>query len=185
MSGSRPAQCQVRNNTLIGLGGIFVDADQSTVSGNTVPSRETFSGSGFSVVVSGPQCVVSDNSAYAGILVGLSGTDYQDCVVSGNSVLGELFCRPGASAVSGNRVNGILTVQQGTTAIDFYEENLHPSSEAEQLPCSARSIIYCPTVMAGLIASQIKAYAMGEPTRQEIVIDLVNVVLNAHDTVRA
>ena len=63
------------------------------------------------------------------------------------------------------------------SAIDFYEENLHPSSEAEQLPCSARSIIYCPTVMAGLITVQVKAYAVGQSTRQEIVIDLVNLVL--------
>jgi len=63
------------------------------------------------------------------------------------------------------------------TAIDFYEENLHPSSEAEQLPCSARSIIYCPTVMAGLIAVQIKAYAMAQPTKREIIIDLSNLML--------
>jgi len=62
-------------------------------------------------------------------------------------------------------------------AIDFYEANLYPSSGAEQLPCSGRSIIYCPTVMAGLIAAQVKAYGVGERVRREIVIDVANLVL--------
>jgi len=65
------------------------------------------------------------------------------------------------------------------SAIDFYEQNLYPSSGAEQLPCSARSIIYCPTVMAGLTAAQIKTFAVGQPTKREIVIDLPNLVLQA------
>jgi hypothetical protein len=30
---------------------------------------------------------------------------------------------------------------------DFYEENLYGNDESEHLPCSARSIIYCPTVV--------------------------------------
>ena len=63
-------------------------------------------------------------------------------------------------------------------SIDLYEENLYPSSGAEQLPCSARSIIYCPTVMAGLIAAQVKAYAIGQLAKREIVIDLTNMVLS-------
>ena len=33
---------------------------------------------------------------------------------------------------------------------DFYESDLYSSSEAEHLPCSARSIIYCPTSVADL-----------------------------------
>jgi len=31
---------------------------------------------------------------------------------------------------------------------DFYEENLFGNDESEHLPCSARSIIYCPTGVA-------------------------------------
>ena len=34
---------------------------------------------------------------------------------------------------------------------DFYEHNLYNGDEAEHLPCSGRSIIYCPTVIAGLV----------------------------------
>jgi hypothetical protein len=36
--------------------------------------------------------------------------------------------------------------------IDFYEENLYSAEDAERLPCSARAIIYCPTIIGGLIA---------------------------------
>ena len=61
----------------------------------------------------------------------------------------------------------------------FYEENLYPAEDAERLPCSARSIIFCPTIAAGLIAAQVKAYAMGEPYKREILIDLSAVTLFA------
>ena len=78
----------------------------------------------------------------------------------------------------GAEVGRIFCVRStDVTAGAMYEENLYPSSEAEQLPCSARSIIYCPTVMAGLIAAQVKAYAMGQPTKREIFIDLPNLLL--------
>ncbi len=56
--------------------------------------------------------------------------------------------------------------------VDFYESNLHPDGEAERLPCSARAIIYCPTVIGGLIALQVKAHALGQPLRREILFDL-------------
>lgn len=60
---------------------------------------------------------------------------------------------------------------------DFYEENLYSANEAERLPCSARSIIYCPMVVAGLIALLVKQYAIGKPLRREILIDLPNLLL--------
>lgn len=62
---------------------------------------------------------------------------------------------------------------------DFYEENLYSNDEAERLPCSARSIVYCPTVCAGLIALQIKKFATNEPTRKEILFDLPGLALIA------
>ena len=62
---------------------------------------------------------------------------------------------------------------------DFYQENLYSNSEAELLPCSARSIVCCPTVIAGLIALQIKKFATGEPMRKEVLIDLPALVLIA------
>ena len=46
--------------------------------------------------------------------------------------------------------------------VDLYESNLYPSSEAEPLPCSARAIIYCPTLVAALIALLVKRSATGE-----------------------
>lgn len=63
--------------------------------------------------------------------------------------------------------------------VDFYEENLYGNDEAERLPCSARSIVYCPMVCAGLIASQVKKFATNEPIRKEILFDLPALVLIA------
>ena len=61
----------------------------------------------------------------------------------------------------------------------FYEQNLYKSNEAERLPCSARSIIYCPTVTAGFIALLVKQYATSRPLKREILIDLPNLLLRA------
>lgn len=60
---------------------------------------------------------------------------------------------------------------------DFYERNLYNSDEAEHLTCSARSIIYCPTVVAGFIALVIKQYAINHSSPREILIDLSNYLL--------
>ena len=60
---------------------------------------------------------------------------------------------------------------------EFYEANLYSHDESERLPCSARSIIYCPTVIAGLIALQVKMYATSQPTKPEILFDLSNLFL--------
>jgi len=63
--------------------------------------------------------------------------------------------------------------------VDFYEENLYSNEEAERLPCSARSIVYCPTVIAGMIALQIKKFAIGESLSKEILVDLPSLALIA------
>jgi len=57
-------------------------------------------------------------------------------------------------------------------ASEFYEANLYGSDEAEQLPCSARSIIYCPAITGALIAAQVKAFAVGEPVHREVLFDV-------------
>ena len=64
-----------------------------------------------------------------------------------------------------------------STDADFYEENLYSNDEAEHLPCSARSIIYCPMVVAGFIALMIKKYALNQFLPKEILIDLPNLIL--------
>ena len=57
-------------------------------------------------------------------------------------------------------------------ACEFFEDNLYDSEEAEQLPCSARSIIYCPAVAGALIAATVKAFAVGEQIRREVLFDI-------------
>lgn len=64
-----------------------------------------------------------------------------------------------------------------STEADLYEGNLYSTTEAEHLPCSARSIIYCPVVVGGFIALLVKQYATGRPLKQEILIDLPNLLL--------
>ena len=64
-------------------------------------------------------------------------------------------------------------------ACEFYEANLYDSEEAEQLPCSARSIIYCPAVAGALIAAQVKAFTVGEPVHREVLFDIPRMKLIA------
>jgi len=61
--------------------------------------------------------------------------------------------------------------------IDFFESNLYASDEAEQLPCSARSIIYCPAIAAALIALLVKKHAVSQPHPHELLVDLTNFTL--------
>ena len=61
--------------------------------------------------------------------------------------------------------------------VDLYEQNLYSGEDAEHLPCSARSIIYCPTVIAGYIALLVKQHALSRPITREVLIDLPNLLL--------
>lgn len=60
---------------------------------------------------------------------------------------------------------------------DVYEQNLYSNDEAERLPCSARSIIYCPMVVAGYIALLIRKHATNQPLPWETLLDLPNFLL--------
>jgi molybdopterin/thiamine biosynthesis adenylyltransferase len=60
---------------------------------------------------------------------------------------------------------------------DFYQENLYSAGEAERLPCSARAIIYCPTIIGGLIALVVKSHAVGEVIPKEVLFDLPSLKL--------
>ena len=64
--------------------------------------------------------------------------------------------------------------------IDFYESNIYTSSEAEPLPCSARSIVYCPTVVAGFIGTFIKDHTTGGELPLEVLLDLRSFTLSKH-----
>lgn len=61
--------------------------------------------------------------------------------------------------------------------IRFYESTLHSDEESSPLPCTARGIIYNTFVMAGLVASQVKKFALGDPLQREIMFDLKNLSL--------
>jgi len=57
---------------------------------------------------------------------------------------------------------------------EFYQQNLYRSEEVEHLPCSARSIIYCPMVVAGYIALLVKKHATNQQLPLETLVDLPN-----------
>jgi hypothetical protein len=61
--------------------------------------------------------------------------------------------------------------------VAFYESSLHADEEALELPCTARAVIYNTLFMAGLIANQVKKYALGEGLSREIIFDLKNLQL--------
>jgi hypothetical protein len=62
-------------------------------------------------------------------------------------------------------------------SVEFYEQNLYGNDEAEHLPCSARSIIYCPMIIGGLIALLVKKHAVNQPLPKEVLLDLPNLFL--------
>ncbi len=53
----------------------------------------------------------------------------------------------------------------------WYEETLHPSSEAFRAPCTARATMYCASGLAAFIAGQVANYASDRPTREAMAID--------------
>jgi len=62
-------------------------------------------------------------------------------------------------------------------AAPAYEQTLYPSAEAEQLPCSARAIVYCPTALAAVVAGLVKRHALGQPVPAEVFLDLTRPAL--------
>ncbi len=59
----------------------------------------------------------------------------------------------------------------------WYEETLHPSSEAYRAPCTARATMYCASGLAAFIAAQVANYASDRPTREEMTIDFRNGII--------
>jgi len=55
--------------------------------------------------------------------------------------------------------------------------SLYTSQAAEQLPCSARAIVYCPLAAAALIGLQLKRFVMDHPLKKEILFDLPTLTL--------
>jgi molybdopterin/thiamine biosynthesis adenylyltransferase len=56
-----------------------------------------------------------------------------------------------------------------------YEASLYSDEEASELPCTARATGYNAFYLAGLLASQVQKFVMGEvTTKSEILFDLVS-----------
>lgn len=55
-----------------------------------------------------------------------------------------------------------------------YESSLYSDEEASELPCTARATGYNAFYLAGLVASQVQKFVMGEVTKSEILFDLVS-----------
>ena len=55
--------------------------------------------------------------------------------------------------------------------IGMYKEKLFSDEEAEELACTARTVIYTVNFIAGLIANQIKKFVNGEELHRQIIWD--------------
>mgnify|MGYP001367735128 CR=1 FL=1 len=58
-----------------------------------------------------------------------------------------------------------------------YEKNLFPSSEALQVRCTAKSIMYTVLSLASLLANQVKKFVSGEVLTKELTFDLRTITL--------
>ncbi len=62
-------------------------------------------------------------------------------------------------------------------ACNEYEKSLYPSSEAIQVRCTAKSIMYTVLSIASLLANQVKKFLAGEFLKKELIFDLKTVTL--------
>ena len=62
-------------------------------------------------------------------------------------------------------------------AVTAYEATLYSDEEAQQAPCTAKSIIYTVMVSAGLMAGQVKKWLVGEPYSFEILMEMKSLTL--------
>lgn len=60
---------------------------------------------------------------------------------------------------------------------EHYEKSLYPSSEAVELPCTARAILYNVGVVASLMVNNAKRICMGQRFSKQIDCDLPNMLL--------
>ena len=80
----------------------------------------------------------------------------------------------------GGEVSRILTIKPCDPAdIEFYESTLYKDEEAQDLPCTARAIIYNVFTIASFITSKIKKVVRGEEYYRDLIIDLKTTTLIA------
>lgn len=61
--------------------------------------------------------------------------------------------------------------------IKFYENTLYSDDEADDLPCTERSIIYNVFLISALIANQVKRVSKGETPHRELIFDFSTLTL--------
>ena len=78
----------------------------------------------------------------------------------------------------GAEVGKILAVQPSDpNSRRKYEEDLYPSSEAFQAPCTAKATVYCAAGLAAYICSMVAGYVNGRKV-EGLVVDWVSLSLN-------
>ena len=74
----------------------------------------------------------------------------------------------------GAEVGKVLVVHPSLpTSCRKYEEDLYPSSEAFQAPCTAKATIYCAAGLAAYVGALVAGYAVGRDVRG-VIVDWVN-----------
>jgi molybdopterin/thiamine biosynthesis adenylyltransferase len=81
-------------------------------------------------------------------------------------------CKAYIEARMGGELGIVYTIRDKAADKEFYEEMLHSDGESEQLPCTARSIVYNVLMIASLICRAVKAVAKDEKFQRELVFDL-------------
>jgi len=61
--------------------------------------------------------------------------------------------------------------------VSWYRSTLFPDSEADNVPCTARTIIYTVLYVAGALSNTIKKYLSKQPIEAETIIDIKNNVI--------
>lgn len=71
--------------------------------------------------------------------------------------------------------------RQRADHVALYEAQLYSSEQATPLRCTERAVIYNVTIIAGLIANQVKRLSMGQPYQAEILLHLgsLSLIMNS------
>lgn len=80
--------------------------------------------------------------------------------------------------MAANEINLYCIKMDNKKHTDLYEETLFKPSEAVAIPCSARAVIYNCFVISGLIADLVAQITNETVTKQEIIVDLINLMMN-------
>jgi hypothetical protein len=86
-------------------------------------------------------------------------------------------CRYYIEARMGAELGLIYTIRKhhnevGQVDIEFYEKTLYSDKDAQQLPCTAKAILYNVFMIASLIGRSVKAIINSEPLPRELIFNM-------------